>query len=170
MLGGALVPLERERLVAGRRRAAAEPVGGAGPDHRGCGAVMHAGEMTQRGARLLDEAQRQPARQPLGGGELLALGLAMAARQPVGQIEVAHPQGAPDLQLALEPPAGRMDQPVRRVQQQIHHAVVHALLAAPAHPVEQQPGVVAEVAGTAFAASTPCCRRCRRIRAVASLR
>ncbi len=82
--------------------------------------------------RLAHEAERQPPGQPLGLDQSLARVLAVPARELIGEIELARPERAPDLQLALEPPARRPNQLARRVQEHRDHVIVAALLPAPA--------------------------------------
>ena len=144
MPGGPLKPGAGRRLIAEHGRAAPGPIGGPRPiDRRGRPGIQPL-EMAQRRVRLLLEAEREPAGQPLGRDELVARALAVLARELVGEIELAGPERAPDLQLALEPPARRPDQLARRVQKHRDHVVVAVLLPAPAQPVEVQAGIVAE--------------------------
>ena len=98
--------------------------------------------MAQGEVRLALEPEREPAGQPFGVNELLALRLTVPAGQLEGEVEVAGAQRGPDLQLALEPPEGGMDQAVGRIEQQLDHGVVQMVLPAPAQAIEHQPGIV----------------------------
>ena len=103
--------------------------------------------MAERGVGLLRETQRQPAGQPLRLGKVVARGLSMAGGQAVGEIEIALAQGPANLQLALEPPQIRPPDDLRRIEQDLDHALVEPLLPPPAHSIEDQAGVAAQFRG-----------------------
>ena len=101
-------------------------------------------EMAQRRVRLTDETQRQPAGQPFRLGEVVALGLTVAAGQAVSEVEIPAAQGAADPQLALEPPERRSAQRLGRVEEQLDHALVEPVLAAPAQAIENEARIAAQ--------------------------
>ena len=88
MHGGPPVPGDGAGIVMQGGGRAPGPIGGARLAHGRDHAVIHAHEVAKGGLRALDEAQRQPSREPFGLGIVAAVLLAVAAGEPIGLVEI----------------------------------------------------------------------------------
>lgn len=146
MLCRGAVPAGGQLAVALDLGGAAGPIGAARQAHRAGHLGVEPDEVVVAGLVIAQEAKRHPAGKELAVGKSDARGQAVAGGEAIGQRDVAVLQRMAHQQLALAPPGLRPYEVLGRVIENVDGAVVHLLAAAPAHALEQQAGIILELA------------------------
>ena len=149
VLGGGGIPAHGVVALAQGVAGPTGPIGGAGPALRGGDPLIHAGEMLQGHFAVVQEAQGDPAGQPLGLGIARAFGLAVVAGDLIGLLGMAQRQLLAGHDCAFGPPHLGMDLVARGMVEQGHGLIVHVMAAAIAQKLVDQAGIVLQTLGHA---------------------
>ena len=142
---GLAVPESRPLRIARRVGGEACPVGRACPADRHGYRAVHALEMERRTARIVQEAKRDPTRQPLGFGIGRGRCLLVTGGKRVGLIGQTVLQGAARQDGALPPPElGTGAEVLRQRHQESAGILVAILLSPPAQPLVDKTWMIAK--------------------------